>query len=460
MANRRNTYTAVLFLAGLLCAAVFLCLAQGEPLSLRCPNQTASRPQTVRFSKAQPGFEDEARAPVLREGHAMKRHIAKPLSVQLQQAGEAFDRFTGNAGKHLNQLLDRDHTFIELYGQIQKLMGRRVMEDVVPQYTVAKLNDGGLAFAHPEDRQVDMTTRAEEMLFFAKRVRLHYRIPTLYVQAPSKLDTGSLPEGLRNYADAEADQFLSLLNEGGMDTLDLRPLFRAAAQVDPDAGERLFFRTDHHWTPAGAFLGYQAVCEKLSADYEFEIDQSLTSPASFERTTLKDIFLGSQGRRVGSLYAGLDDFELWTPTFPTSFTYSIPNKRVEREGSFESTLLFLDQLDQRDLYLDNPYTVYSGGDHLLTWAVNRNNPDGPRVLVLRDSFGCAFTPFLSLAAGQVIAVDPRVLDQDQDYMLDVYLAWLKPDLILVLNTTSSLRSDALFPYLPSAWKAVRGTDRD
>ena len=33
---------------------------------------------------------------------------------------------------------------------------------------------------------------------------------------------------------------------------------------------------------------------------------------------------------------------------------------------------------------------------------------------------------------------------------DSYIDWLEPDLVIVLNSTGSLRVDKLYPYLPTA----------
>lgn len=254
---------------------------------------------------------------------------------------------------------------------------------------------------------------------------------------------------MEDAAGQEADRFLALLEKYDVATLDLRPVFRKAADSGDYAEDPLFFTTDHHWTPTGAFLGYRTLCERLAKDYRFKIDKKLTDPDSFHRYTFEDIFLGSQGRRVGSLYAGLDDLDLWSPTFPTDFTYTVPIVGIEREGPFIISLLFPERLAQQGYYDTNPYTIYSGDDYLLARAVNRNNPQGKRILILRDSFGCALTPFLSLISSECMAIDPRNFNGNQETMME-YLDWLEPDILIVMNTTGSIKVDELFPYLPTA----------
>lgn len=451
MSARRNTCTALLFLAGLAAAVIYLCLGLlPRPAGFRDAVKPAPAPFTaVRKDGASPP------APLVRPSPAEPPSIRGTLPPSMPDLSGAADRLIGGADSAVNSLLDRDHAFIQLYGGAQRLLLRRVVEDTQPKYTVVKLTDQVLAFADPSAQPQDMATRAGELSDFARRVKETFQIPTLYVQAPSKLDLGTLPEGIPDYGDAEADQVLSLLSQNGVDTLDLRPAFRAAGEDDPDALGTLFFHTDHHWTPAGAFLGYQTLCQTLAARYGFALagDKTLTDPDSFTRTVFQNVFLGSQGKRVGSLYAGTDDLEIWSPTFSTSFTYTVPLSGIEREGPFVTSLLFPERLAQTGYYDTNFYTVYAGDDYLLSRAVNHSAPDAPRVLILRDSFGCALTPFLSLVSGEVMAVDPRNFNGDQDDMM-AYIRWLDPDLVIVLNTTSSLRIDALFPYLPTARAAA------
>lgn len=447
MSARRNTYTALLFLAGLAVAVIFLCLGLlPKPAGFR----DAVKPTPVAFIAVRKNG-TTGPTPLVRPAPAEAPSIRGTLPLSLPDLSGAADLLIGGADSAVNGLLDRDHTFIQLYGGTQRLLLRRVVEDPVPKYTVVKLTDQVLTFADLNAQPQDMTVRAHELADFAHRVKETFQTPTLYVQAPSKLDLACLPDGISDYGDAEADQVLSILSQNGVDTLDLRPAFRAAAGDDSDALGKLFFHTDHHWTPAGAFLGYQTLCQKLAADYGFALagDKTLTDPDSFARTVFQNVFLGSQGKRVGTLYAGTDDLEIWSPTFSTSFTYTVPMSGIEREGPFVTSLLFPERLAQTGHYDTNFYTIYAGDDYLLSRAVNHNAPDAPRVLILRDSFGCALTPFLSLVSGEVMAVDPRNFNGDQEDMME-YIRWLDPDLVIVMNTTSSLLVDTLYPYLPTA----------
>lgn len=439
MTQRRNNATTILFLLGLLVAAVYLFTGALTPSGKGF--RRAYRPTRSDHSAWAPAHRTQVTA------HPIKRPGLTPLDTLSM---DKITDFIDNAEPSLNATLDRDYHFIELYGASQRLQGRRIVEDVESRYTVAKLDDGSLTFADPNAEQVDMTVRAQEMIEFVQRIEEESDAQVLYIQAPSKLSMGQLPDGAVEHSDAEADQFLSLI-EDEVDTLDLRPAFQEKKEQGHPLDE-YFFRTDHHWTPAGAFLGFQTLADKLREDYDYTIYPEITNPDYYNKYTFTKTFLGSQGKRVGSYYAGMDDLQVWSPKFNSNFTYSVPMNGIERSGPFAVSLLFPELLASDDSpYIDNPYIVYSGGDFLMARTVNEVSPYpwGRRVLVLRDSFGCAFTPFLSIISGEVITIDPRLFDGDQEEMME-YLEWADADIIMILNTTSSLRSDEMFPYLPTA----------
>ena len=359
------------------------------------------------------------------------------LPAETEPALEQVQDFLSTADAAANSALDRGHLFIQLYGGVQALSDRTVVEDVDPQYSVVKLSDGALTFVNAEPLDVSEHGRAAARLALALEDR---EIPLLYVQAPQKLQAGDprLPEGVTDYGDDYADQVLAVLEEQGVPTLDLRESFAATGRD----WSSFFFRTDHHWTPEAAFLANQDLCRRLEADFGWDFPDRNTDPGSFRRSTLSDWFLGSQGKRVGSLYGGVDDFEVWTPAFDTDFTYSVPFYDLERTGPLEESILFPERLEELDWFGGNPYTFYAGGDYPMATITNHDNEDGPRIMLLRDSYACVLTPFLALNCSELITIDLRYFQGD----LLTYVGWLEPDLVLVMYTAGSTALDTLFDF--------------
>lgn len=349
--------------------------------------------------------------------------------------------FVDGAESAVNQDLDRDHLFIQLYGGVQRLSGRRIVEDAVSENTVVKLSNGALNFVNLQaDSQAgDAVERnAAATAAFAQELQL-LDIPYLYLAAPQKIQRGQtlLPTGVEENGNASADAFLAELDRQGTDYVDLRPLFE-----NNGIYSGWFFKTDHHWKPEAAFFAWQELAGVLEDRYGFRTDPALTSPASWSTQVLEDFFLGSQGKRVGSLYAGVDDITLYTPKFDTNLTYACPTYGFTRTGPFNQSVCFPERVEEQDWFNGNPYTYYAGGDYPLATITNHNNPDGPRIVMLRDSFACALTPFLALSCSELVTIDLRYFEGD---LLDTIGSY-DPDLVLTLYTASTTGLENMFQF--------------
>lgn len=428
MVKRHTNTGALLFLGAVAAGTLLLCAGLTGTVPARKGVRLPERDTAAFAAHARMGG-----------GRGSPGQRGAPAAVKPEPLTDRLQAFLSTAEAKANQALDRDHLFIQLYGGVQSLSDRTVIEDADPRYSVVKLTDGALTFLNPEPRDVTGHGRSVARL---ARVLEDRDVPLLYVQAPQKLrpDDDRLPEGVRDYGDDYADQVLAVLEEQGVAALDLRKTF---ADSGRDWGS-FFFRTDHHWTPEGAFTAHRTLAEVLERDYGFSVPDRNTDSRAFVRETLSDWFLGSQGKRVGSLYGGVDDMEVWRPRFYTDFTYSVPIYGMERNGPFERALLFPERVEERDWFSGNPYTLYAGGDYPLARIYNHWTGEEKRILLLRDSYACALTPFLALDCAELITVDLRYFHDD----LMTYVNWLKPDLVMVMYTAGSTALDELFDFFP------------
>lgn len=342
----------------------------------------------------------------------------------------------------VNSDLDRDHLFIQLYGGMQRLSGRKVIQDMVAGNTVAKLSTGALNFVNLGTAgQVDQEAvgrRAQATAELAAKLEVR-GIPYLYIAAPQKIQRGVelLPRGLEESGNATCDAYLAELDRLGVEYLDLRPVFESNGIYS-----NWFFRTDHHWKPEAAFFAWQYLSGELDLRYGYETPAALTNPKNWSTRVLDDFFLGSQGKRVGSLYAGVDDFTIYTPKFDTTLTYTNSDGSFDRSGPFAQSVCFPERVAERDWFNGNPYTYYSGGDYAMATMVNHNNPKGPKVVLLRESFSCALAPFLALSCSELTTIDLRHFSGD---LMDT-VRELEPDLVLTLYTASSTGLDNMFNF--------------
>lgn len=368
-----------------------------------------------------------------RSGYAQARPESPTAADKLAAA-------VSGAENAVDRAVTRQTALITLYGGFQRLVGCEIVQDASQSNNVVRLKNGKLNFIAREPVQGAPDGNAALLNEFAAYNGM-LGIPTLFVLAPQKISkyADEKPAGAVEYGNEDSDRFLGLLAPQ-VDALDLRPAFR-----DTENGhDAYFFNTDHHWTPEGAFLAFRSIAERLRAAYSFATDPAAEDPASYQKITYSDHFLGSQGKRVGPWYAGLDDFTLLLPAGETSgFSFEIPHKGVLREGSFEDAFLFYEMLEPGDLYSMNPYAAYTGGDYPLSIARNGNDLSGKKILLLRQSFSCALAPFLSLACAELDIIDPRYYEGS----VREYVARTQPDLVMVVYAASDTCNDALFAPL-------------
>ncbi len=250
----------------------------------------------------------------------------------------------------------------------------------------------------------------------------------LYCFAPIKELYETAPSNTDNYSRENCGRFLAKLREAGVPVLDLSEALKDSGIREED----VFFHTDNHWKPYCGFVAAAAICGELSSRYGFSYDRKAADIGNYRIENYPDWFLGSSGKKVGTYFTwyGADDFELITPAFETSLEERVPLEDRVREGSFEETVLDLHNM-KKDYYHADPYAVYSGGNYSLQIFRNRLNPDGKKVLMIRDSFACPVAPFLALQTGELHLSDMRTF-AGQKINAETYIREIHPDYVLVL----------------------------
>ena len=253
----------------------------------------------------------------------------------------------------------------------------------------------------------------------------------LYCAVPSELMYEAMPGNAVNTFERDYSRLLSAMDDAGVPVLDFGEAF-----MREELEERnVFYYTDHHWTTRAGFMAAGSICRELQDQYGFAYDESLTDICNYDVTVYPDWFLGSNGKKTGTWFTwrGPDDFELITPKFETNLSEEQPFKDHLRTGSFEKTFLYMENME-KDLYHVNTYATYSGGDFRLQIMRNLDNPDGKKILMIRDSFACAVAPFLALQTSELHLCDIRSFSPfaGQDLDLAEYIARIDPDYVIVL----------------------------
>ncbi len=189
--------------------------------------------------------------------------------------------------------------------------------------------------------------------------------------------------------------------------------------------EYLFFKSDHHWTARGAYYAYRAFAESLGL--------TPTEMEDFNYSVINDSYSGSmytftKDSRVKSFK---DTIEAWTSKKPHTMTITSSYGATNTHNS-----AVLNNYGNYVAFIagDNPYTVINVPE----------NPQDKNILVLKDSFGNAFVPYLCEHFGNIIIVDVRytdmnVYEQLKDYGLT--------DIVFVNNVQAALSTTWSKMYL-------------
>ncbi len=184
--------------------------------------------------------------------------------------------------------------------------------------------------------------------------------------------------------------------------------------------EYLYFRTDHHWTARGAYYAYLAFCDTKG----------------IEPTPLEDYERYQFDGFLGTFYANANQPAAMknNPDYVEAF---IPIG-INREDVYDSDGNYVDWYSivytGADKYdAANKYLAFLGGDHPLIKIQNPNVTDGSSIVVIKESYGNAFVPFLVDSYEYVYVIDYRKWSGSlSDFVLDTGI-----DDVLFLNVVSN-----------------------
>lgn len=324
--------------------------------------------------------------------------------------------------------------FNEIFGTAQKLMGKKVVMDMA-YGSIYKSKYGQLVFpVNSNDAYIDDILNRMEILNNELKAE---GIPLLYVQAPYKVPENEvqLPKNSIDFSNSNMNKLLAGMKIRGIDTLDLRDHVFDGHMTQNE----IFYNTDHHWRIEAAFDATWYIARYLNNKYNFQINiEKYSNIDNYEQRTYEKSFLGSQGRRVGKIYGGLDDFTYIIPKFETKFilTDNNGNESIVSEGSFEEAIMDKTYmpLDKKDLTV-NRYAAYHGDNRELIFE-NRL-VEKHKILLVKDSFGIPVYSFLSLGVHETRAIDLRLFKSS----VSEYVKKHRPEIVIVLYNIDHIGND-------------------
>lgn len=211
----------------------------------------------------------------------------------------------------------------------------------------------------------------------------------------------------------------------------------AYTQLREHADEYIYFRTDHHWTQLGAYYAYTAFCRA----------------AGFEAVELDAFETGTYDRFVGSMYTFTAGYPQSQTLYdnPDYLTYYLPIYETHAqyyansamENGVSVSVVYTGLTDAAS----NKYLCFIGGDTPI--CVIESAAEGGTCMVLKESYGNAFVPFLTSHYSKIIVVDPREFNRDGRPSLDLttFTAEQGVDDLVVINYPYMINSTAYIAWL-------------
>ena len=209
-----------------------------------------------------------------------------------------------------------------------------------------------------------------------------------------------LSDSLPVFATVEdQSQMFSMVERGLGDSVSWVDAYSA---LNKHKTEKLYYKTDHHWTTQAAFYVFQEAAAGLGIEGDVSDD--------YVSYTVTDSFNGVLASKSG---AGLDEKEQIDIYVPTEGDDDVIVNYVD-EAKKRTSLYDSSKLETRD-----KYGVFFGGNtsvmDIKTMSTSRQ-----RLLVVKDSFADCFIPFLTPYYREIVVVDPRYYSGTLEDIMETY----------------------------------------
>lgn len=333
---------------------------------------------------------------------------------QIDAAGIADGSVFRSIESYLSDHFPGRELWVGANAYLENAEGRGATEDIV------RGTDGWLFTAPVSDDRETLWDNMQAITTFAEK----QSVPVSMMAVPSAgaVVSDKLPALHLPYPDADLLEEARRIAGNTLHWVDLYTDFCSAEQP-----ERLYYRTDHHWTSEGAYRAYCLLMEELG--------QSSVPRDDF---TVEQIsgFYGTSYSKSGLWLTEPDTLELWTGSDIQAVTTVYDANRadpVTREGMF-----FREYLEDAD-----KYPVFLSGNHARV-HIETNADSGKRLLVIKDSYAHALAPFLAEEYSTIDLIDLRYFKQQ------TISSWLEEnpaDEILLVYGLSSLAEDKNLQWL-------------
>ncbi|NEW09703.1 hypothetical protein GK047_27630 [Paenibacillus sp. SYP-B3998] len=294
-------------------------------------------------------------------------------------------KFTSNYEKYISDQFMARNLWIGVKSDADRVLGKKESNGVY----LGK--DGFLIQKFSPPAAEDLKEKAGAINSFDIATPTLRKFVMLVPTAASVLDN-KLPDYV---ADSDELMYIDKVKQslrGDIRFLNLYPALSSKKE------EYIFYQTDHHWTTRGAYYGYRALSEQMGFTPKDE--------AYFNITKVTDEFYGSLYSKSGFRHLNPDSIELFTPKEKVAYKVEYVDENQSTDSLYE-----MDNIRKKD-----KYTVFLDGNYPLV-KITTGNPEGRKLLVVKDSYANCFIPFLAPHFSEIYVVDLRYYEKNLNTLL-------------------------------------------
>lgn len=204
---------------------------------------------------------------------------------------------------------------------------------------------------------------------------------------------------------------------------DLTPVL-----ADPAKRDSYYWRTDHHWTPAGALAAIGAISQD-AATLGVDIPADNRPYATHTYAT----FYGSIGREVTA--GGTSKPDVFAVPLPSTLRAHVCSAGVCDKPTFVT------RIAKDPTKYANRYRAFVGGDYGYQRIENPSPQAHGRILLIKDSFGDALSTYLAERVSTLVTIDERHYSGPE--IRDVVRS-MHPDLVIMMHNQVSVIGNTKF----------------
>ena len=175
-----------------------------------------------------------------------------------------------------------------------------------------------------------------------------------------------------------------------------------STELNKHKTEKIYYKTDHHWTTLGAFYAFQAAAPSLGIEGDLA--------GKYVSYAVSDSFNGMLASKSGVNLGEKEQIDIYVPTEEDT---DLIVDYVD-EGKRSTSLYDSSKLKEKD-----QYTVFLGGNSSLL-DIRTVSTSTKRLLLVKDSFANSFIPFLTPYYREIVVVDPRYYSGTINDLMDSY----------------------------------------